>query len=104
MQLGLQLVAAWNASYVPLLCFFIALESAYMTRYVRYSKLPVPWYVLRGVEVLVLFLMMRSLLGVLRGPQPEQAINPFYGYVDGELFALVRDRGTVLARQLAARG
>ena len=61
---------------MPLLCFFVALESAYMTRYTRYHKLPVPWYVLRGVEVVVLFLMLRSLLGVLRGPQPEQ-VNPF---------------------------
>jgi hypothetical protein len=88
-QLGLQLSPAWNAGYVPLLCFFVALESAYMTRYVHYSKLPVPWYVLRGIEAVVLFLLLRSLLGVLRGPQPEEVVNPFYGYVDGELFALV---------------
>ena len=42
-----------------------------MTRYMRYGKLPVPWYVLRGVEAVVLFLMLRSLLGVLRGPQAD---------------------------------
>ena len=88
-QLGLQLSPTWNAGYVPLLCFLIALESAYMTRYVRYGKLPVPWYVLRGVEAVVLFLMLRSLLGVLRGPQPEEVVDPFYGRVDGELFALI---------------
>jgi hypothetical protein len=87
-QLGQQLSPTWAGTYVPLLCFFIALESAYMTRYARYHSLPVPWYVLRGVEVAMLFLMLRSLLGVLRGPQPEQAINPFYGSVDGESFAL----------------
>jgi hypothetical protein len=68
-QLGLQLSPKWNAGYVPLVCFFIALEAAYLTRYIRYGKLPAPWYVLRGVEVVVLFLLLRSLLGVLRGPQ-----------------------------------
>ena len=74
-QLGLQLSPTWNAWYVPLLCFFIALESAYLTRYARYGKLPAPWYVLRGVEVVVLFLMLRSLLGVLRGPQPAPDVD-----------------------------
>ena len=62
-QLGLQLSPTWNAGYVPLLCFLIALESAYMTRYVRYGKLPVPWYVLRGVEVVVLCSHCSSLPG-----------------------------------------
>ncbi len=88
-QLGLQLSPTWNAGYIPLLCFFVALESACMTRYVRYSKLAVPWYVLRAAEALVLFLMVRSLLGMLRGPQIDENINPFYGRVDGELLALV---------------
>jgi hypothetical protein len=87
-QLGQQLSPTWNGAYVPLLCFFVALEAAYLTRYTRYHKLPVPWYVLRGCEVLVLFLMLRSLLGVLHGPQLNENINPFYGRVDGELFAL----------------
>ena len=36
-----------------------------MTRYVRYHKPPVPWYALRAAEALVLFLMIRSLLGLL---------------------------------------
>jgi hypothetical protein len=88
-QLGLQLSPSWNAGYIPLLCFFVALEAAYMTRYMRYGKLRVPWYTLRAAEVLVLFLMIRSLLGVLRGPQIDENINPFYGRVDGELLALV---------------
>lgn len=88
-QLGQLLSPTWTGAYVPLLCFFVALESAYLTRYTRYHRLPVPWYVLRGLEVMVLFLMLRSLLGLLRGPQPEQVLNPFYGYVDGELFGLV---------------
>ncbi len=88
-QLGLHLSPTWNAGYVPLLCFCIALESAYMTRYARYGKLPVPWYALRGVEAVVLFLMLRSLLGVIRGPQPEEVVNPYYGRVDGELFTLI---------------
>jgi hypothetical protein len=87
-QLGLQLSPTWNAGYVPLLCFIVALEAAYMTRYMRYGKLPVPWYVLRLVEVVVWFLILRSLLGLLRGPQPEQVINPFYGRIDNELLAL----------------
>jgi hypothetical protein len=87
-QVGLQVAPRWNASFVPVLVFFAALESAYMTRYVRYHKPPVPWYVLRAAEALVLFLMIRSLLGILRGPQPDQPINPYSGYVDGELLAL----------------
>ncbi len=58
-----------------------------MTRYLRYGKLPVPWYVLRGIEAVVLFLMLRSLLGVLRGPQAEQMVNLSSGS-DGELLAL----------------
>ncbi len=88
-QAGLQLSPTWNAGYVPLLCFLVALESAYMTRYVRYGKLPVPWYVLRGVEAVVLFLMLRALLGVLRGQQPQEIIDPYYSRVDGELLALI---------------
>jgi hypothetical protein len=88
-QLGLQLSPTWKATYVPLLCFFIALESAYMTRYVRQGKLPVPWPVLRGVEVVVLFLMLRSLVGVLRGPQLEQIVTPGAARIDGELLALI---------------
>jgi hypothetical protein len=56
---------------------------------VRYSKLPVPGYVLRGVEAVILFLMLRSLLGILRGPQPEAVVDSYYGQMDGELFALV---------------
>ena len=86
-QLGLQLSPAWNAWYVPLVCFLISLESAYLTRYTRYGKLPAPWYVLRGVEVVVLFLMLRSLLGVLRGPQPAPDVDA--GKLDWELLALV---------------
>jgi hypothetical protein len=31
----------------------------------------------RGVEAVVLFLMLRALLGVLRGPQPEEVFDPF---------------------------
>src|SRR5512141_1413328 len=78
----------WNAAYVPVAVFFIALEAAYLTRYLHYYKPSVPWYVLRLAEVLVLFLMLRSLLGLMRGPQPPQPVNPFSGYVDGELMAL----------------
>lgn len=88
-QLGRQLSPTWNAGYIPFLCFCIALESAYLTRYVRYGKLPVPWYTLRAAEALVLFLLLRSLLGVLRGPQPTEVSNPFYGHPDGELLVLV---------------
>jgi hypothetical protein len=89
-QLGEQLSPTWNGAHVPWLCFFIALESAYMTRYTRNHKLPVPWYVLRSAEVLVLFLMVRSLLGVMRGPQPAQVVDSVYGSApDGELLALV---------------
>ena len=85
-QLGLQLSPAWNAWYVPIVCFILALESAYMTRYVRYGRLPAPWYVLRGVEVVVLYLMLRALLGLLRGPQPIPDIAA--NQIDGELLAL----------------
>ncbi len=87
-QLAQQVAPRWNASFVPVLVFFIALESAIMTRYVHYGKPPVPWYALRAAEALALFLMIRSLLGLLRGPQPEQPVNAFSGYVDSELLAL----------------
>jgi hypothetical protein len=97
-QLGEQLSPTWNGAHVPVLCFFIALEAAYMTRYVRYHKLPVPWYALRGAEVLVLFLMVRSLLGLLRGPQAEQVVTSVYGSApDGELLALVLIAGLTWA-------
>jgi hypothetical protein len=86
-ELGWQLAPTWSAGYVPVLCFFLALESAYMTRYVRYGRLPVPWYVLRGVEAVVLFLMLRALLGLLRGPQPLP--NPAIQRIDVELVALI---------------
>jgi hypothetical protein len=46
----------------------------------------VPWYVLRGVEVVVLFLMLRSLLGLLRGPRPIPDIAA--DRIDVELLAL----------------
>ncbi|HTP08952.1 MAG TPA: DUF4129 domain-containing protein [Anaerolineae bacterium] len=85
-QLGLQVSSTWNAGYVPVLCLFIALESAYMTRFVRYGKLPAPWYVLRGVEAMVLFLMLRALLGILRGPQLLPDITP--NHVDVELLVM----------------
>ena len=87
-QVAQQVSPRWNASLVPVLVFCAALESATMTRYVRYHKPPVPWYTLRAAEALVIFLMIRSLLGLLRGPQPEQPVNSFSGYVDGELLAL----------------
>ncbi len=89
LQLGLKIAPAWNVGYIPWLCFCVALESAYMTRYVRYGQLPAPWYVLRGVEVVTLFLITRSVLGLVRGPQSPPAVNPLYSAFDNELFALV---------------
>ena len=76
-QLGQQVSPTWKAGYVPLLCFCVALEAAYMTRYIRHGRLPAPWYVLRGVEVVVIFLMLRALLGLLRGPQviPDSSVE-----------------------------
>ena len=87
-QVAQQIAPRWNAALVPVLVFFIVLESATMTRYLRYHKPPAPWYALRAAEALLLFLMIRSLLGLMRGPQPDQPVNPFAGYVDSELFAL----------------
>jgi hypothetical protein len=87
-QVAQQVSPRWNAALVPVLVFCIALESATMTRTVRYHKLPAPWYALRAAEALMLFLIIRSLLGLLRGPQPAQPASSFSGYVDGELFAL----------------
>lgn len=89
LQIGLQFAPAWNAWYVPVLCFFIALECAYMTRFVRYGRLPAPWYVVRGVEVVVLFLIMRLLLEVLSGPRPTPDTGAAANRVDGEFLALV---------------
>jgi hypothetical protein len=88
-QLGLQLSPRWNAGYIPLLCFFVALETAYLTRYVRYGKLLVPWTVLRAAEVLVLLVLARVLLSLARGLQPNENLNPFAGHVDGEFLVLV---------------
>jgi Domain of unknown function (DUF4129) len=85
-QLGLQISPAWDAGYVLAWCFLLALESAYITRFVHYGRLPVPWYVLRGVEVGVLFLMLRSLLGLMRGPRPVLDIAA--NRIDVELLAL----------------
>jgi hypothetical protein len=87
-QMAQQVSPRWNASFVPVLVFCAALESATMTRYLRYHKAPAPWYALRAAEALVIFLMIRSLLGLLRGPQPDLPVSSFSGYVDGELLAL----------------
>lgn len=76
-QLGQLVLPAWNTAYVPVVCFLVALESAYMTRYIRYGRLPAPWYVLRAIEAVVLYLMLRALVGLLRGPfyVPDQTAN-----------------------------
>ncbi len=86
MQLGAFVIPTWHFAPVPVLCFLVALESAYMTRYLRYHTPPVPWYLLRGFEAVVIFLMMRSLLGVLRGPLFE--LGPQAGGIDNELVIL----------------
>ncbi len=88
MQVGVQFMPAWHFALVPALCFLVALESAYMTRYLRYHKPPVPWYVLRGFEAVVIFLVLRSLLGMLRGPLFEQGPLTFSSEVDNELMML----------------
>ena len=89
-QFGQQLVPDWNAGYIPWLCFCAALEVAVTTRYLRVAqaRLPAPWYVLRAVEIVLVFLALRSVLGLIRGPDFVLKYDPFYGGSDIELFAL----------------
>lgn len=89
-QFGQQLVPGWNAGYIPTLVFFIALEVAVTTRYLRVAqaRLPAPWYVLRAVELVLVFLAIRSVLGLIRGPDFVLKYDSFYGGSDIELFAL----------------
>ena len=97
-QLAWQIAPDWNAAHVPALAFLVALEAAYMTRFLnrpRVRDLPAPWYLLRAAEALVLFLMLRSLLGVQRGPGYEVQRDPFYGGIDNELFGLTLLLGLV---------
>lgn len=90
-QFGQQIIPSWNAGYIPALCFFVALEVAVTTRYLRVAqaRLPLPWYVLRAVEGVTIFLGARALLGFIRGPDFVVKYDPFYGGSDNELLALV---------------
>jgi hypothetical protein len=88
-QFGQNLVAAWRVDYIPFVSLIVALIAATTTRLLRQPNLPLPWYILRGVELIGLFLAARSVLGILRGPDFVVKYDPFYGGIDNELFALV---------------
>jgi hypothetical protein len=96
-QFGQQLVPAWNAGYIPIWSFFVALEAAISTRWVRQARRPVPWYTVRAGEALILFFAARSLLGLMRGPEPAVEVSSFRGYADSELMALLFVTGLVWA-------
>ena len=89
-QLAWIIAPEWNGAYAPVLAFLVALEAATMTRYLKIHErhLPAPWYVVRAAEALVLFLMLRALLGLQRGPAYVVSVDDFYGGIDGELFVL----------------
>ncbi|HZY40604.1 MAG TPA: DUF4129 domain-containing protein [Anaerolineae bacterium] len=88
-QFGQKLVATWRVDYVPFVSLGVALIAATTTRLLRQPNLPLPWYMLRGVELIALFLAARSVLGFIRGPDFVVKYDPFYGGIDNELFALV---------------
>ena len=94
-QFGQKLVAAWRIDYIPFVSLGVALIAATTTRALRHPNLPLPWYVLRGVELIALFLAARSVLGILRGPDYVVKYDAFYGGIDNELFALVAVLGVV---------
>ncbi|MBI5563497.1 MAG: DUF4129 domain-containing protein [Chloroflexi bacterium] len=88
-QFGQKLVAAWRIDYIPFVSLAVSLIASTTTRLLRQPNLPLPWYILRGVELIGLFLAARSALGILRGPDYVVKYDPFYGGIDNELFALV---------------
>lgn len=88
-QLGQHLVPVWNASYIPIYSFFVALEAAFSTRYMRYTRLPVRWYTARVLEAMVVFFATRSLLSLIRGPLSAAEADALRAYGDNELTALV---------------
>lgn len=94
-QFGQQIVPAWRVDYIPFLSLSVALLAATTTRWLRQPNLPLPWYVLRAVELIALFLAARSVLGVLRGPDFVVKYDAFYGGIDNELLALVAVLGVM---------
>ncbi len=94
-QFGQKIVAAWRVDYIPVLSLSVALIAATTTRGLRQPNLPLPWYVLRAVELIALFLVARSVLGILRGPDFVVKYDAFYGGIDNELFALVAVLGVM---------
>ncbi len=94
-QFGQKIVAAWRVDYIPLLSLSVALIAATTTRWLRQPNLPLPWYVLRAVELIALFLAARSVLGILRGPDFVVKYDAFYGGIDNELLALVAVLGVM---------
>ncbi len=87
-QIGQQIVPAWNAAYIPLYSFVVALEAALSTRLLQHARPPVPWFATRFVEAGVLFLATRSLLGLIRGPDVAAGGAARSG-ADNELIGLV---------------
>ena len=97
MQFGLQFVPDWNTSYIPTVCLVLTLEVTISTRYLhaRRARLPVPWYVVRAVEAGLMVLALRSVLGLMRGPDFVIQAMPNYHGIDTEVLALVAIGGLI---------
>ncbi len=88
-QFGQALVPVWRVDYIPFVSFGVGLAVTATTRLLRRPNLPLPWYVMRGVELILLFLAARSTLSLLRGPDYVVKYDQFYGGIDNELFVLL---------------
>jgi hypothetical protein len=88
-QIGQQIVPAWNAAYIPPYCFFIAIEAAISTHLMGRAWRPRPRYAARFVELFILVLTTRSLLGLIRGPAFAIGAGVFRSAADNELAVLI---------------
>jgi hypothetical protein len=89
------LMPAWRIDYIPVLSFAVALIATLTTRLMQRPSLPLPRYVLRSIELGVLFVAARSVLGLLRGPDFSTPFDPMYGKDERELIMLAAILGAV---------
>lgn len=89
------LMPAWRIDYIPVLSFTVALIATMTTRLMQRPSLPLPRYVLRSIELGVLFIAARSVLGLLRGPDFSTPFDPVFGKDERELIMLAAILGAV---------
>lgn len=89
------LMAEWRIDYIPALSFAVALIATLTTRWMQRPSLPLPRYVLRSIELGMLFIAARSVLGLLHGPAFSASFDPVYGKDERELFVLTAILGAV---------